>query len=129
MFPKTPIPIRYDKSDVTKFERAASVDRYGESIVSVKLLLDPKRMRPHHLPSNNIEDIKGLPKKTSGRKLMVVLVSKPQYQLLYVGISLLSMKISRHGRVYLTRYTVPHHLSPDAMISSGPSSPPNSFSL
>lgn len=61
--PKIPTLIRYDKTDLTKFQWGASVGSHSDNIVGVKLLLDPSQRRPYYLPANNIlKDIKALPK-------------------------------------------------------------------
>lgn len=61
--PKIPTIINYEHRDKSKFAWGASVDRMNNSVVGVKLLLDPKQERPLYLPTGNIKrDIRKLPK-------------------------------------------------------------------
>jgi hypothetical protein len=58
-----PTLVRYDNSDASKFDWGASVGQHSNSIVGVKLLLDPKQKRPHYLPAATISrNLSSLPK-------------------------------------------------------------------
>ncbi|KAH7157318.1 hypothetical protein B0J13DRAFT_592817 [Dactylonectria estremocensis] len=61
--PKIPTVIRYDKDDPKAFTWGATLDNDRESIVAVKLLLDPKQEIPIYLKASNIKaELKKLPK-------------------------------------------------------------------
>jgi hypothetical protein len=61
--PKIPTLISYDATDKSNFAWGASVNSMSDSIVGVKLLLDPTQERPLYLPTGNVKrDIKKLPK-------------------------------------------------------------------
>ena len=62
--PKIHTLISYDPKDSSRFTWGASVNRMTDSIIGIKLLLDPTQERPLYLPTGNIQrDIKKLPKK------------------------------------------------------------------
>jgi len=62
--PKVHTLIAYDKKQNNKFSWGASVNRMTDSIIGIKLLLDPTQERPLYLPTGNLQrDIKKLPKK------------------------------------------------------------------
>lgn len=64
MVPKIPTLIRYDPDDKTKFTWGASVGKVADSVVGIKLLLDPSQERPTYLPSENmLQDLSKLPKQ------------------------------------------------------------------
>lgn len=53
----------YEKDDVTNFNWGALVKTPNDSIIGIKLLLDPEQALPSHVPSSNVKKIiKGLPK-------------------------------------------------------------------
>ncbi|KAH7139869.1 Hsp70 family protein-like protein [Dactylonectria estremocensis] len=63
--PKVPTLINYDPSDKNTFTWGASIGwmNQSESVVGVKLLLDPSQQMPHYLKITNVKrDIKKLPK-------------------------------------------------------------------
>lgn len=61
--PKIPTIINYNPKNSEKFAWGASVNRMKDSIIGVKLLLDPSQERPLYLPTGNIkQDLKKLPK-------------------------------------------------------------------
>lgn len=61
--PKIPTLISYDKQDPTAFTWGALVDKKSDSVVGVKLLLDPCQEYPSYLPTRNLaKDIKSLAK-------------------------------------------------------------------
>lgn len=62
--PKVHTLVSYDKGNPSKFSWGASVNRMTDSIVGIKLLLDPTQERPLYLPSGNLQrDIRKLPKR------------------------------------------------------------------
>ena len=62
--PKIHTLISYDPKNARSFSWGASVNRMTDSIVGIKLLLDPDQERPLYLPTGNLQrDIKKLPKK------------------------------------------------------------------
>ncbi|KAK0648651.1 putative hsp70 protein [Cercophora newfieldiana] len=62
--PKIQTLISYDAKDTNKFSWGASVNRMSDSIIGIKLLLDPSQERPLYLPTGNLQrDIRKLPKK------------------------------------------------------------------
>jgi len=62
--PKIHTLISYDAKDSKKFSWGASVNRMTDSIIGIKLMLDPAQERPLYLPAGNLQrDIRKLPKK------------------------------------------------------------------
>lgn len=60
---KIPTVIEYDKNDTSKFNWGALVQKPNDSIIGVKLLLDPDQKLPSHVPPNNMNKMnKPLPK-------------------------------------------------------------------
>lgn len=62
---KVPTLVSYEvgASSNRKFAWAAAVTRLQDSIVGIKLLLDPSQERPLYLPTGNLKkDIRKLPK-------------------------------------------------------------------
>ncbi|KAK4450231.1 hypothetical protein QBC34DRAFT_484501 [Podospora aff. communis PSN243] len=61
--PKINTLISYDANGAKFFSWGASVNRMTDSIIGIKLLLDPDQERPLYLPTGNLQrDIKKLPK-------------------------------------------------------------------
>ncbi len=61
--PKIPTVVEYDRNDSTQFRWGALVQAPSDSIIGVKLLLDPSQTLPSYLPPNNLKKLmKSLPK-------------------------------------------------------------------
>lgn len=63
MAPKIPTLINYDKDDSRTFKWGALANKQSDSVVGVKLLLDPNQALPSHVSSASLKrDLKSLPK-------------------------------------------------------------------